>query len=329
MKIWTDDDILERGRRVMEIEATEIQRVSQRLDARFAAASRLISETVHEGGKILLLGVGKSGNIGEKIAATFASVGVVAGVLNATNALHGDLGVVENGDLIIALSSSGETEELLRTVSVLKRFEVRIVALTGRPESSLGRLSDATIDVSVNQEACPLNLAPTSSTTAMLAVGDALAMVLLEARGVRRDDFARNHPGGAIGKALLTPVTELLRKKGTFASVLPETSVRKVIGEMASHRSGAAVVVAADGKLVGIFTHGDFVRRFNENPAVVDRPVAEVMTDSPLTVADTAFAVELLDLLRDHHVDELIVVDNDHRVVGLVDVQDLSRHQLL
>src|SRR5438093_170563 len=235
-------DYLQKAQRVFEIELAEIARLSQRLDGSFSRAVEAIRESVEKRGKIVVMGVGKSGHIGEKIAATLTSTGSPAVVLNSLNALHGDLGVVADGDVILALSYSGETDELVNIVPALARFDVKIIAITGNARSFLAVNSDVHLDVHVEREACPLNLAPTSSTTAMLVLGDALAMVLLEARGFKKEDFARFHPGGHLGRSLLWKVSDVMRKAEETATVPPEMQVRDVLREMTRHRAGAAVI---------------------------------------------------------------------------------------
>src|SRR5246127_1277936 len=235
-------DYLEKAGRVLDIEIFELQRLRDRLGENFSRAVELIRETVDARGKIVVLGVGKSGHIGNKIAATLTSTGSPAVVLDSSNALHGDLGVVADGDVVLALSSSGETDELLRILPALGRFQVRLIAMSGRADSTLAQSADVFLDVHVEQEACPLNLAPTSNTTVMLALGDALAMVLLEARGFQKEDFAKFHPGGAIGRSLLVRVHQIMRPRESMALVSPNTTVREVLKAMTGVRAGAAVV---------------------------------------------------------------------------------------
>ncbi len=325
----TDEAILVKAGRVLDIEISELDRLRQNLGGDFVAAVRLILEVTARGGKILVLGVGKSGHVGEKIAATLASTGCVSIVLNPLNALHGDLGVVADGDLVLALSYSGETDELVKILSVLKRFRVGIIGMTGVAGSMLGRLSDVTLDVAVEQEACPLNLAPTSSTTAMLALGDALAMVVLEARNFDREQFSRFHPEGNLGRVLLTKVTDVMRDRDRTTTVGAEEPILTVLRKMTEKRNGAAVVEDGRQRLGGIFTHGDFARFFSEHSNIATLPVSRFMTANPICVREQAMAVEALAILREHRVDELIVVDDENRVRGIIDVQDLARHRLV
>ena len=321
---------LERARRVIALEADELRRLHDRLDGpAFARAVELLLRCLENRGKIVVIGVGKSGHIGEKIAATLTSTGSTAVVLNSLNALHGDLGVVADGDAVLALSASGETDEMLDLLPALLRFNVSLVALTGRADSTLAQCSHACLDVSVTQEACPLNLAPTSSTTVMLALGDALAMVLLEARGFGKEDFAKFHPGGKLGRSLLLKVRQVMRPRDQMALVEPGDSIRQVLAEIARHRAGAAVAVDADGRLAGIFTHGDLARYFQQDAMLGDKPVSDYMTRSPVTIEGERLAVEILQLLEHTRIDDLVVVDAERRPIGLVDTQDLTRLKLL
>src|SRR5579862_3497676 len=244
-------DYLEKARRVIALEVAEVQRLLERLNGSFVEAVEAIRSCVESRGKVVVLGVGKSGHIGEKIAATLTSTGSPAVVLNSLNALHGDLGVVADGDVILALSSSGETDELVNILPALSRFAVRIISMTGNAKSFLAQNCHIHLDVNVEQEACPLNLAPTSSTTVMLVLGDALAMVLLEARGFQKEDFARFHPGGRLGRTLLLKVSQIMRSTEQTPIVRPAMPVREVLREMTLRRAGAAVAVDDDGRLAG------------------------------------------------------------------------------
>jgi arabinose-5-phosphate isomerase len=322
-------DYLEKGRRVLDMEIFELQRLSGRLGEEFTRAVEVIKEAVEARGKVVVLGVGKSGHIGSKIAATLTSTGSPAVVLDSLNALHGDLGMVSDGDVVLALSASGETEELLGILPALGRFQVRIIAICGDPKSTLAQNCEVFLDVNIEQEACPLNLAPTSSTTAMLALGDALAMVLLEARGFQKEDFARFHPAGMIGRSLLLRVHQIMRPRAALALVAPDTPVRSALKVMTDLRAGAAVIADGGGQLLGIFTHGDFVRHFQNDPRVGDRLVADLMTLNPVTVRQDKLAVEVLNLLERHRIDDLVVVDEQQVPVGIVDSQDLTKLKLL
>ncbi len=322
-------DYVEKAARVLDLEIAELQRLRQRLGPEFGRAVELVQGAVEARGKIIVLGVGKSGHIGGKIAATLTSTGSPAVVLDSLDALHGDLGVIADGDVILALSYSGETEELLRILPAIARFQVQVIAICGNAKSTLAQTCDVFLDVNVEQEACPLNLAPTSSTTVMLALGDALAMVLLEARGFQKEDFAKFHPGGMIGRSLLLRVHQIMRPREALALVRPEDNVRIVLEVMTKLRAGAAVVAGAEDELLGIFTHGDFVRHFQTDPRVGERLVADLMTLHPVVVHRDKMAVEVLNLLERHRIDDLVVVDDRGVPVGIVDSQDLTRLKLL
>jgi arabinose-5-phosphate isomerase len=322
-------DYLEKARKVLAIERDELGRLSERLDGRFTEAISIFLKALDSGRKIVVLGVGKSGHIGEKIAATMTSTGSRAVVLNSLNALHGDLGLVEDGDVILALSYGGETDELLAVLPAIKRFDVQIVSMTGNLESSLARFSSVTLDVSVTQEACPLGLAPTSSTTAMLVLGDALAMVLLELRGFRREDFAKFHPSGRLGRRLLLKAGDVMRPGNRVPLCQENQTVREALAVMTKMRCGAAVIVDSAGTLSGIFTQGDFARKFQLDSGIGDAILSNVMTKNPISLRDDAPAVDVLKLIDERHIDDIVVVDAARRPVGMVDSQDLSRFQLI
>ena len=322
-------DELPKAQRVIEIEIEGLRRMAARLDESFATAVRILKETVDRRGKIVVVGIGKSGNIGHKIAATLSSTGAAAVVLHSQNALHGDLGMLCDGDAVLALSYSGETSELLDLLPFIRRFDVRVVAMTGRRDSTLARHSDVTLDTSVEREACPLNLAPTSSSTAMLVMGDALAMVLLEARGFTEEDFARFHPGGSLGRALLIKVSDIMRSGDALATVPEGSTVREALVAMTRARAGACLVMTPDSRLAGIFTHGDFVRAFQRDPDIGGRTVDDFMTRRPISVRADSLAAEALKTIGESRVDDVVVLDNDGRPVGLVDTQDLARLKIV
>ncbi len=319
----------ENARRVIQLEIDELQRLHARLDGAFTQAIERLLTCIESRSKIVVCGVGKSGSIGHKLSATLNSTGATTVLLNVGDALHGDLGVIDPGDLAILLSYSGETSELLNLLPHLKRFGTPIIAITGNPQSTLARHADVVLDVQVTKEACPLNLAPTSSTTAMLVLCDALAMVLLEARGFQADDFARLHPGGSLGRALLTRVRDVMRCGDQLAVVQPQTHVQDALQAMTRARSGAAVVVHPDGTLAGVFTHGDFVRAFQKNHAISGNPVSEFMTPSPVSIHADRLAAEVLATLEKCRVDDVVVLDEQGCPVGMVDTQDLTRLRLV
>lgn len=323
-----ETDYIEAARAVLRVEIEELQRLADRIDERFVSAVAALRRTLDKERKIVVIGVGKSENIAIKIVATFNSTGAPAVGLNCQNALHGDIGIVAGGDAIIALSYSGETAELLDLLPHLKRRGLTIIAITGKPDSSLAVNSDIVLDVNVLTEACPLNLAPTSSTTNMLALGDALAMVLLKARGFGADDFAELHPGGNLGRQLLTRVTDIMRKDDKLAIVRPSDTVAVALEAMNRCKAGAVVAVDDEGRLLGIFTHGDFVRGYQKDRHIADHIVSDHMTANPVVIEGERLAAEAVRTLEQNRIDEIVVIDEAGRAIGLVDVQDLSRARI-
>jgi len=249
--------------------------------------------------------------------------------MNSQNALHGDLGLVSAGDVVMALSYSGETAELLDLLPFVKRADCQLVAFTGKADSTLAACADFVLDTSVEREACPHNLAPTASSTAMLVMGDALAMVLLEARGFSVDDFARYHPGGSLGRALLTRVADVMRQGAAFAEVAVDSKVSEALKAMKEARCGACVIKEESGGLAGIFTHGDFARAFEETADLGPRSVADFMTKDPITVMDEDLAAEALKILSENRIDDVVVLNAEGLPVGLIDSQDLARLKLV
>jgi arabinose-5-phosphate isomerase len=320
---------LRRAREVFDVEIAALKAVREHLDEAFDRAVETIAEALQRRGKVVVVGVGKSGNIGRKIAATLTSTGTPSVVLDSVDALHGDLGVVSDGDVVLALSYSGETEELLNLLPALKRFSVELIAMTGATRSTLGKHSDVVLNARVPKEACPFNLAPTASTTAMLALGDALAMAILQARGFTEKDFARHHPAGAIGRALLLKVADIMRS-GERNPVAPvEMTVKGGLLVMTRHRAGSLSIVDGRGKLVGVFTDGDLRRRMGEDASVLERQLREVMTKNPVCVREDALAAEALKIFNERNIDDLIVVNARKEPVGLVDLQDLPKMKLM
>lgn len=319
------EQAIDLAKKVIEIETQSLSLMSQRLNEDFFHAVNVVKEALDTRGKIVVVGVGKSGNIGHKIAATLNSTGATSVVLNSQNALHGDLGILNDGDVVIALSYSGETPELIQLLPHIKRFQVKIIAITGKRDSTLHKNADIMLDTSVEREACPLNLAPTSSSTNMLVMGDALAMVLLESRGFTESDFARFHPGGSLGKSLLTKVKDIMRSGDALATVGENATVSDALVAMNHARAGACVIVDATGFLAGVFTHGDFVRAFTKNPNIADKLVTDFATKKPITIAADALAVSAINAIGSHRIDDVVVLDENHKPVGLVDTQDLAR----
>ena len=320
---------LANARKVFDIELAGLKAVRAQLDSQFSTAVDSIAEVLRNRGKIIVVGIGKSGNIGRKIAATLTSTGSPAVVLHSVDALHGDLGVVADGDLVLALSYSGESEELLNLIPALKRFALKIVSLTGSPKSSLAKCSDIVLNVRVPQEACPFNLAPTASTTAMLVMGDALAMAVLQARGFNKTDFARHHPSGAIGRALLLKVRDIMRSDGRHAVAYERTPVKEALLLMTRAKCGSVSVVNGRGKLVGVFTDGDFRRLMAHDGQILDQSLGKVMTPRPISLKEDALAVEALRIFNQRNIDDLIVINAKREPVGLVDSQDLPKLKLM
>lgn len=326
----TDQTALARARACLRIECAALAATARGLGAEFAAVARATEAAERAGAKLIFTGVGKNAHIAQKLAGTFNSTGVPSCFLDATQALHGDLGLVDEGDLVFLLSNSGQSEEVLRLAPVLRRFGAQLVAFTSRADSDLARSAALRLLYRVPREACPLELAPTASTTAALALGDALAMVLLEARGLTRDDFARFHPAGNLGRMLLLRVRDIMRAGGRLP-VAPETvTVQDAILAMTKARSGSiALTRKKSGRLVGIFTDGDFRRSALTGTDFLQQSVAKFMTRSPKTIRADALAADALRLFEAHKIDDLIAVDAKGRPVGLVDAQDLPKLKLV
>ena len=320
---------LAKAREVFDIELAALKAVRGLLDAAFDRAVEVIVESLRHRGKVVIVGIGKSGNIGRKIAATLTSTGSTSVVLNSVDALHGDVGMFNDGADFLALSSSGESEELLNLMPALKRFSVKIISFTGVPKSSLARCSDVVLNVRVPKEACPFNLAPTSSTTAMLVMGDALAMAVLQARGFKKTDYAKHHPSGAIGRALLMKMSDIMRTGGRNAVAPEQLTVKEALLVMTRAKAGSVSVTNARGKLVGVFTDGDLRRHMAEGDHVLSKALREVMTRNPICIRDTALAADALKIFNERNIDDLIVVNAKKEPVGLVDSQDLPKLKLM
>jgi arabinose-5-phosphate isomerase len=322
-------DYLERAKEIIQIEIDGVQKVMDGLDGNFSKAVELILQSLDAGGKIVITGMGKSYHIGLKMAASLTSTGSPATTLHPAEAMHGDFGVLLKCDILLALSYSGASDELVSLVPAVKRQGIRIVSMTGELDSPMAQCSDVVIPVTVAREACPFNMAPTASTTAMLAVGDALAMVLLEARGFKREDYAKLHPGGAIGKSLLLRVSDIMRRDERMARVSDTATVKDAIMQMTGSRAGSAAVVDGDGVVVGILTDGDLRRNMADLGNIIDLPVAEVMTADPVTVTRDSLAVDVLKIFEDRNIDDIVVVDEGGRAVGSVDIQDLPKLKIM
>jgi arabinose-5-phosphate isomerase len=320
---------IDRARKVFDIELAGLRSVRRQLDRSFDAAVEMIMEAARQRAKVIVVGIGKSGNVGQKIAATLTSTGTPSVVLHSVDAMHGDLGMVNDHDVVLALSYSGESEELLNLVPALKRFAVRLIAITGSPRSNLARLSDIVLKVGVPREACPFNMAPTASTTAMLVMGDALAMALLDARGFRKTDFARYHPSGAIGRALLLKVKDIMRTGARNPVASEKATVKEALLVMGRAKAGSVSVVNQRGRLAGVFTDGDLRRRMLAGDDVLNAVLRDVMTRNPVSVREEALAMEALRVFDERNIDDLIVVNTRREPVGLVDSQDLPKLKLM
>ena len=310
----------------LDIEAEAVAGLKTRLNDGFVRAVGMML-TVR--GRVVVMGMGKSGHIGRKIAATLASTGTPAMFVHPAEASHGDLGMIKSVDLVLAISNSGESDELTAILPVLKRQGVPLIAITGGTSSTLARHADVTIDSGVDREACPLNLAPTASTTAQLALGDALAVVLLDARGFKAEDFARSHPGGTLGRRLLTHVSDVMRRGEQLPRVLPSAPFTTLMREMSAKGLGAAAVVDADDRVLGIFTDGDLRRLVEKGTDLRQRTAGEVMHPKPLTLRDDALAAEAASLMELHRITSVLVVDAEDRLCGAVNSNDLMRAKVI
>ncbi len=315
-------DFRSRARRVLGIEAEAVRDLIGRLDATFDEACRLCLDCR---GRVIVTGMGKSGHIAGKLAATLASTGTPAFFVHPGEASHGDLGMITAADVVIAISSSGETAEIITILPLIKRLAVPLITLTGKPRSTLGEASSVVLDVGVAEEACPLNLAPTASTTAALAMGDALAVALLESRGFTREDFALSHPGGSLGRRLLLRVGDIMHTGAGIPSVPVGATLSEGLLEMSRKGLGMTAVVEADGRLAGIFTDGDLRRALDTGIDVHRTRMAEVMKAGCRTVVATMLAAEAVHLLEQHKINALLVVDDAQRLTGALNIHDLLR----
>ncbi|MBR0068651.1 MAG: KpsF/GutQ family sugar-phosphate isomerase [Kiritimatiellae bacterium] len=346
----TANDQITRAKEVFDIEIEGLRRVRDSLGESFTRTIALMQDALAHGGKVVVSGVGKNLHVAEKMSAIFASTGVNSIVLNPVQAMHGDLGMTGANDVLLALSFSGESEEVVRLIPAVRRHGLKVVALVGNPASTLAKLADVVLEIPCGKEACPFGMAPTNSTTATMAMGDALAMVMIDVQAFDRERYALNHPAGAIGRALVLKVSDIMRTGERCAKVAPETTVLDTLLAMTKAQGGSAVVVNPDGTLAGIFTDGDFRRRIAEAaragraPYQVENavespdgqtafglstPVSAVMTAKPLFIRDDAYAADLLKVFERRHIDDLPVCDAAGRVLGLVDIQDLPKMKVL
>ncbi len=320
---------IKRAREILDVEIEQLQKVRDELDRGFSRAVKLILDCLGHDGKIVVTGMGKNFHVGQKISATLASTGSASVAIHPSQALHGDIGVFSRNDVLLALSYSGESDDIIAILPAVKRQGGRIVAVTGVKDSALARLSDETILMAISREACPFNMAPTASTTATMAVGDALAIVLLEARGFKKEDFAKLHPGGTIGKTLLLKVCDIMRGADRLAMVGEAATVHEAVLAMTRARAGCVGVRDRTGRLIGIFTDGDLRRLISQDGGIPQKPIKAVMTRNPVTVREDDLAVDVLKVYEKHNIDDLLVVNRARRVTGIVDIQDLPKFKIL
>ncbi|MDH3670181.1 MAG: KpsF/GutQ family sugar-phosphate isomerase [Gammaproteobacteria bacterium] len=312
----------EHGREVVALEAKAVAALANRIDEGFVRACELILACK---GRVVIVGVGKSGHIGGKVAATLASTGTPAFFVHPGEASHGDLGMITPEDIVLAISNSGESKEILTILPIIKRMGVKLIALAGNTNSSLTRQADASLDVSVEKEACPMNLSPTASTTAALAMGDAIAVALLKSRNFTREDFARSHPGGLLGRRLLIYVEDLMHTGEQIPLVTDDASLQDALLEMTSKGLGMTGVLDKQGQLCGIYTDGDLRRTLNQGVDVYKAKISDVMTHDPTTIGADRLAHEAVELIRQHNFNGLYVVDSDNHVLGALNMQVLLR----
>ncbi|MBN9205219.1 KpsF/GutQ family sugar-phosphate isomerase [Methylibium petroleiphilum] len=318
------------GAQALAVETQALSALQQRIAGPMADAfARAVAAMLECRGRVVVMGMGKSGHVGRKIAATLASTGTPAMFVHPAEASHGDLGMVTPSDIVLAISNSGESDELAAILPVLKRLGVMLIAITGRADSNLARHAELVLDSAVAQEACPLNLAPTASTTAQMALGDALAVALLDARGFKEEDFARSHPGGSLGRKLLTHVRDVMRGGDAVPSVGPATAFTDLMREMSAKGLGATAIVDGAGRVQGIFTDGDLRRLIEKGVDLRALTAAEVMHPAPRTVRDDALAVDAADLMETHRITSVLVVDAQGMLVGALNINDLLRSKVI
>jgi arabinose-5-phosphate isomerase len=321
------ENILDIAKKVLKIEADAVSALTEKLNSDFEKAVGII---YNSRGRVVVTGMGKSGLVGKKIAATLASTGTPAFFLHPAEASHGDLGMVTSDDVIIAISNSGETEELINLIPFLKRFNVGLISMTGNPESTLSKAADVSLDISVREEACPLGIVPTASTTAALAMGDALAVALLTKRGFKEEDFAFFHPGGSLGKKLFIKVKDLMHTGGALPLVSPDIPMIKATVEISSKRLGVTIVADSDNKFLGIITDGDLRRGIERwGKAFFDMKAGEVMTKNPKTISEEELAVKALSIMERHSITSLVVPDNEGRAKGIIHLHDILKQGIV
>ncbi len=322
MKENDKKDIKEILAEVLQIEGEAVLSLKEKIGD---AICRAVEEILSCKGKVVVTGIGKSGAVGRKIASTFASTGTPAVFLHPGEAIHGELGLLSSDDIVILISYNGETEELINIIPFFKRLGIRTITFTGNPLSTIAKACDIVIDVGVEREACPFGIAPTSSTTATMAMGDALAIAVMRARKLTREDLAKLHPGGTLGRRLLLKVEDVMRTGKRHAIVKEETLVRDVLFTITKARGGAASVVDEEGKLVGIVTDGDIRRHLILDEKTLNKPAKEIMTETPITIKEGRLAVEALKIMQEKNIDDLPVVDEEGKVLGMIDIVDLVK----
>lgn len=315
------EKICELGRSVIEIEAQMIKSLADRIDHHFVAACQHLYNCE---GRIIVMGVGKSGHISKKIAATFASTGSPAFFIHPSEAKHGDIGMITRKDVLLALSYSGESEEIITLLPFIKRFDIPLITLTGKPNSTLAQAATVNLDVSVEKEACPLGLAPTSSSTATLVMGDALAMILLEKRGFTKKDFALSHPGGSLGRKLLLRVDEIMHKDQLIPRISSSATLKEALMEMTEKKLGMTTINSHDGELIGVFTDGDVRRAFDKN-VEINTPIEQIMSKNPKIIPSGILAAEALNIMQSFKITSLVVINDKNEAAGVLHIHDLLR----
>ncbi len=322
----TNAELLTLAAEVLDIESRAVASLGERLDERFIAACKLCLDTP---GRIVVTGMGKSGHVSNKIAATLASTGTPAFFMHPAEASHGDLGMITGQDLLLAISYSGETEEVVTILPIVKRIGARLISMTGKPTSTMAEAADVHLDISVAEEACPLNLAPTASTTATLAMGDALAVALLQSRGFTAEDFARSHPSGSLGKRLLLRVADVMRQGDALPAVTSDVSLRDGLMEMTAKGLGMTAIVDAENRVEGIYTDGDLRRTLDSGADIHNTNIADVMSTSCKTTTADVLAAEALHLLETYKITSLLVTDDENRLIGALNIHDLFREGIM
>lgn len=317
--------IIQKGQRCIDIEIDALRATRDQLDDTFSAVAQTVLQTIQKGKKLIFSGIGKNAHICEKLVGTFNSIGAPSCFIDPVRALHGDMGLCCEGDTLLAFSHSGETEELIRFLPMIKRFDLQTIAVTSRPESTLAKLCHLPLLYRSEREACPLDLAPTASTAAAMAIGDAVAMVTLEMRRFGKQDFAKYHPGGSLGRNLAPRVEELMRGGDRLATLPQTASGEACLRRMSATSSGCIALTSEDGTLAGVLTDGDIRRVILSHPDFLREPISAVMTKSPIAIRKGAYAAEALKIFETHRIDDLIVIDEANQPIGIIDGQDLTK----